>query len=299
MEILSSRLSAKDLKKSYGNFEALKGISFDIEQAGVCAILGQNGAGKTTLIKCALGLEKISAGRLFTMGLQPGKLAAKQQTGVILQDTDLPDTLTVIEHITLFASYYPNPIKVEEAIDLCDLSSFANKRYKQLSGGQKRRVQFALAIIGDPKLVFLDEPTTGLDIDARRNLWAVIRGFSEQGKTIVLTTHYLEEADNLADRIMILNAGKIVSDTSPQTLRSQARGTIIRFESIELGAAFEHLPHVIELKQDGRFTEIRSDNVNATLSKLLSLFPSVRNLSVNQPKLEDIYSELSKQGAKQ
>ncbi|MFT6269934.1 MAG: ABC-2 type transport system ATP-binding protein [Alphaproteobacteria bacterium] len=166
----ASRLVATGLKKSYGNVEALAGLDLNISGAGVFAILGQNGAGKTSLIKCALGLEKISSGYLQTMGHNPGSLKAKQQTGVILQDSDLPESLTVKEHIQLFASYYPAPFSVDQTIDMCDLGRFVHKRYKKLSGGQKRRAQFALAVVGDPQLIFLDEPTTGLDIDARRNL---------------------------------------------------------------------------------------------------------------------------------
>jgi ABC-2 type transport system ATP-binding protein len=286
-------LVAENLRKSYGKVEALKGVDLDISSAGVFAILGQNGAGKTSLIKCALGLEKLSSGYLQTMGHKPGTLAAKQQTGVILQDSDLPESLNVKEHIQLFASYYPNSFSVDQTIDMCDLSSFAHKAYKKLSGGQKRRAQFALAVVGDPQLIFLDEPTTGLDIEARRNLWSVIREFANKGKTIVLTTHYLEEADSLADRIMVMNAGTIVANATPNDIHKEVSGSIIRCQTQLKEDALKTLVGVSKVTISGRFSELRTAAPNETLLELLSLDPKLNNLSVNQPKLEDIFGELT------
>lgn len=291
---MATPLFAKNLKKSYGAVQALKNIDLEIDQAGVYAILGQNGAGKTSLIKCALGLESITSGEMRTLGYKPGSLAAKQKTGVILQDTNLPDALTVKEQIQLFASYYPSAFSVEETIGMCNLSSFVNKKYKALSGGQKRRTQFALAIVGNPQLIFLDEPTTGLDIDARRNLWEVIREFSSKGKTIVLTTHYLEEADSLADRIMVLNGGKIVANSTPSDLHKEVRGTVIRCHTSLSKIQLENLPDVSAVIMSGRFSEIRSNNANITLIHLLKLDAQLTDLTVSQPKLEDIFSELSR-----
>lgn len=289
-------LQAKDLHKSYGKVKAIQGVNFTIDQSGVVAILGQNGAGKTTLIQCALGLEKSSSGKLITLGQDPGHLKAKQQTGVILQDADLPDLLTAREQITLFASYYPKPFSVEEVIALCNLSDFADKRYKKLSGGQKRRVQFALAVIGNPQLIFLDEPTTGLDIDARRNLWQVIRDFAAKGKTIVLTTHYLEEADALADRIMVMNSGKIVADATPEEIHKQVRGTTVRCQTQLSESQLQSITGVVTVNIAGRFSELRCEDVNAALADLLARDPSLTDLTVSQPKLEDIFTQLSETG---
>jgi ABC-2 type transport system ATP-binding protein len=289
----TSRLVAKNLKKSYANVEAIAGINLDISAPGVFAILGQNGAGKTSLIKCALGLEKISSGLLHTMGHKPGALKAKQKTGVILQDSDLPESLTVKEHIQLFASYYPMPFSVNQTIEMCDLGSFAHKRYKKLSGGQKRRAQFALAVVGDPQLIFLDEPTTGLDIEARRNLWSVIREFANKGKTIVLTTHYLEEADNLADRIMVMNAGKIVADATPKDIHKEVSGSIVRCHTNLSPDILQKLAGVSGVVISGRYSELRTTLANQTLVALLSLDPTLSDLSVSQPKLEDIFGELT------
>lgn len=286
-------LVAENLHKSYGNVHALKGVDFKIESPGVYAILGQNGAGKTSLIKCALGLEQANKGSIVTMGHKAGSLAAKQQTGVILQETSLPDLITVKEQIELFASYYPKPLGLSEAIEMCGLESFAHKKYKALSGGQKRRAQFALAIVGNPQLIFLDEPTTGLDIDARRNLWDVIRSFADKGKTIVLTTHYLEEADSLADRIMVLNSGKIVADSTPSDINKEVSGTIVRCHTKLSPEQLKALPDVTMVNMSGRFSEMRTNNANTTLFTLLNQDPTLSDLSVNQPKLEDIFSELS------
>lgn len=286
-------LYTSKLKKSYGDVEAIKGIDINIEGSGVFAVLGQNGAGKTSLIKCALGLEKVSSGDLKIMGNKPGTLKAKRKTGVILQDSDLPDLLTIREQITLFASYYPQPFSVQETIEMCELGDFADRRYKKLSGGQKRRAQFALAIVGNPQLIFLDEPTTGLDIEARKNLWTIIRNFSNQGKTIVLTTHYLEEAESLADRIMIMNSGLIVADASPSQIKAQSKGSVIRLDTKLSNNDIEKVSGVTSVSVSGRFTEINSNEVNKSLIQILSLDPTLTDLSVNQPKLEDVFSQLS------
>ncbi|GAA0856649.1 ABC transporter ATP-binding protein [Aliiglaciecola litoralis] len=296
MSQVTSRLLAKDLKKSYGKVNAINGIDLHIDQAGVFAILGQNGAGKTSFIRCALGLESVTSGSLETMGNKPGSLSAKQQTGVILQDSDLPDSLTIKEQIQLFASYYPNPLSVDDTIAMCELHSFADKGYKKLSGGQKRRAQFALAIVGDPQLIFLDEPTTGLDIDARRRLWSIIREFANKGKTIVLTTHYLEEADNLADRIMVMNAGKIVADSTPEDIHKLVKGSVVRCQTQLSIAQLQSLSGGGSVTVSGRFSEIHTEQVNNTLAQLLSLDPDLQDLTVSQPKLEDIFGQLSQTG---
>ena len=173
------------LTKSYGDVEALRSVSLGIH-SGVTAILGQNGAGKTTLFKCALGLEKPSGGVVEVFGGSPRKHKTRERVGVMLQDTELPDLLTGRELLELFASYYPTPMPSEKVIELAQIDAFADKRYSKLSGGQKRRIQFALAIVGDPDLVFLDEPTTGLDTDARKVLWQVVRDFAKAGRCICL-----------------------------------------------------------------------------------------------------------------
>ncbi len=288
----SSRLVMTDVCKSYGTTQALNQLSLNIEKPGVYAILGHNGAGKTTLINCALGLEKISSGNMTTLGSKPGDIKAKLRTGVILQNSELPDLLTVNEQIELFASYYHTPFSVTEIIDKCDLGDFANKRYKGLSGGQKRRVQFALAVVGNPDLIFLDEPTTGLDIDARKTLWNVIREFANKGKTIILTTHYLEEAENLADRILIMKAGKIVSDTTPQKIHLEAKGSVIQCQTRLPQSSITSLPGVDSVSKKGKFLEIRSSDDTATLRELIAQDPQISSLTVSKPSLENFFAQI-------
>ena len=231
IETISRPLIARNLIKAFGQTKALDGLSLHIPPRKITALLGANGAGKTTLIRSALGLQTTDSGELSVLGGKPGSLAVRRQLGVMLQNSELPDLLTAREMLTQFGSAYPAPLPVDRLIKQCDLSDFADKRYKKLSGGQKRRVQFALALIGDPDMIFLDEPTTGLDGEARRVLWGIVRDLSESGKTVLLTTHYLEEADALADHIIVMAAGRVVAEGPADDIRQQASGALITCET--------------------------------------------------------------------
>jgi len=281
------------LRKKYGKLTALDAVSFSLEHSGVTAILGPNGAGKTTLINCALGLVKKDAGEISVFGHTPGQMKARRKVGVMLQDTELPDLLTGRELLILFASYYPTPLSIADMISLTDTASFIDKPYKKLSGGQKRRIQFAIAIIGDPDLLFLDEPTTGLDIEARKALWETVRAFVAQGKTIVLTTHYLEEADALADRVIVLGQGKIIADASSDDIRNQMSGAIIRCQTALQIESLSKLEGYMEAVSVGRFTDIRTRDSIATLRQLLAQDETLSDLTITRPRLEDIFSELT------
>jgi ABC-2 type transport system ATP-binding protein len=280
------------LSKHYGKVVALDRVSLEID-AGVTAVLGQNGAGKTTLINCALGLTRPSAGDITLFGRAPVQRRSRQRVGVMLQDTELPDLLTGRELITLFASYYPRPLSLDEVIGLTRVGAFLDQRYKKLSGGQKRRVQFALAIVGNPDLVFLDEPTTGLDSEARKALWETVRGFAEDGRSIVLTTHYLEEADALADRVVILKRGEVIVDADAKTLRAELGGSLIRCQTSAGPGAVGRLPGCIQAEHAGRIMNIRTSDPVATLRALFELDESVQDLTVGKPRLEDIFEELN------
>ena len=286
-------LQTDSLHKSYKDIEALMDVSLSIT-SGVTAILGQNGAGKTTLIKCALGLEHPSHGRVEVFGETPNKRSAREHIGVMLQDTELPDLLTGRELLTQFASYYKNPMTSDAAISLAEIGGFADKRYSKLSGGQKRRIQFALSIIGDPELVFLDEPTTGLDIDARKTLWNVVRAFVKDGRSIVLTTHYLEEADALADRIVILADGRIIADGPADQIRRSVSGAVIRCDTHLAPDEIGSLPACTEITTSGRMAEIRTSDTLATLRALLAKDPALRDLTISKPRLDDIFEALTK-----
>ena len=199
----------------YGDVVALDRLSLEIRPGEVLAVLGPNGAGKTTAIGLLLGTLHVQEGAVRVFGSDPGARAVRLRRGAMLQVSGVADTLTVTEHLELFGSYYPTPLPVSRLLAMAGLEALGARRYGRLSGGQKQRVMFALALAGDPELVFLDEPTTGLDVEARRSLWNEIRGLRAAGRTAVLTTHYLEEADALADRIVVVHRGRIVAEGTP------------------------------------------------------------------------------------
>lgn len=286
-------ITATGLTRKFGKTNALAGIDLSIAGSGVTAILGSNGAGKTTFINCSLGLMPISGGGLKVFDKKPGSLSNRRRTGVMLQDAELPDQLTAREHISLFASYYQNPLALEETLKVCDLTSFADKPYSKLSGGQKRRVQFALSIVGQPDLIFLDEPTTGLDAEARRGLWSIINELVDQGRAIILTTHYLEEADALADRIVVFNKGQVIADGTAPEIRDAVGGALIRCVTRLDRRTLETLPAVRSVRQSGRYTEFISADATTTLTALLAADPDISDLTVTKPTLEDAFLDIT------
>ncbi len=284
------------LEKRFGRVIALDGVSLEIGRRGVTAILGANGAGKTTFINCALGLSRPSGGSMRIFGHRPGSLNVRKRTGVMLQDADLPEQLSAREHITLFSSYYPDPMRLDEVIEICKLDDFANKPYRALSGGQKRRVQFALAIAGQPDLIFLDEPTTGLDAEARRGLWQIVTDLTDAGRAIILTTHYLDEADHLSDRIIVFRAGKVIADAAPSEIRATTGGSVIRCRTILGIAALEALPAVVSVRSAGGLVEILSRDSTATMKALLQADPKISELTIYQPTLEEAFLDMTGEG---
>ena len=212
--------SLRGVSKRYGNLVALDGMDLAVHAGEVLALLGPNGAGKSTAISALLGLSAVDSGQVQLFGRPPQELAARRQIGVMLQSAGIPDAIKVGELLELTRSYYPNPRSNEECVALAGLEGLPGRRYGRLSGGQQRRVQFALAVCGNPQLVFLDEPTTGLDIEARQKLWEALRGLIGQGCAIVLTTHYLEEAEALADRALVLNRGRVLAAGSMAEIRN-------------------------------------------------------------------------------
>jgi len=286
------------LRKSYGAVEALRGVSFTVEEGEVFGLLGPNGAGKTTIIEILEGYRKRDAGDVSVLGVDPhgGGRRLRERVGLVLQEAAVPPMLSVTELVELYRGYYPSPRPAAEIIELVGLTEKAGERVRKLSGGQQRRLDVALGLVGDPELIFLDEPTTGFDPSARRAAWEVVRNMRTLGKTILLTTHYMDEAQYLADRICVIAAGKVVAQGTPETLRAGTEQlTHIRFELPD-GVTLAALPIAARL-EDGiaileTATPTRSLNDLTTWAIAHGL--ELPNLEVARPSLEDVYLELTK-----
>src|SRR5271165_5710212 len=229
--------SLEGVNKNYGDIRALRGVDFRVRAGEVVALLGPNGAGKTTAVKLLLGLLQPNSGRARVFGGDPTNPENRMRTGAMLQVGRVPETLRVREHIDLFSTYYEKPMALGEVLAAAGLEKLSDRKFGDLSGGQRQRVLFALAICGDPDLVFLDEPTVGLDVEARRMLWDEIRRMVDRGKTVLLTTHYLQEADALADRVAVINQGEIIAQGTPAEIKAKTAGKRIRcITSLSLAA---------------------------------------------------------------
>jgi ABC-2 type transport system ATP-binding protein len=210
------------VRKAYGDIEALKGLDLTIRPGELVALLGANGAGKTTAVRLLLGLAKPTAGEVRVFGADPRDPVTRERLGAVLQIARVPETLRVREHIDLFSSYYPLPMPMQDVIDAAGLHGLERRKYGELSGGQQKRVLFALGICGNPDLLVLDEPTVGLDVESRRALWKQIRAFIARGKSVLLTTHYLAEAEALADRVVVVHRGLVAAQGTPKEIKGNA-----------------------------------------------------------------------------
>ena len=276
-----SAITVRDLRKSYGAYEALRGVSFEIEEGEVFGLLGPNGAGKTTTIEILEGYRTRDGGEVDVLGFDPERAASvfRERIGVVLQQSQLWPNLTVAETHRMFAGYYEHPRNVDEVIALVGLTEKCDARIKTLSGGQKRRLDLGVALVGDPDLVFLDEPTTGFDPAARRAAWDMIRSLRSLGKTILLTTHYLDEAEQLADRLAVLREGVIIQEGTPAELTGGSSETEVRY------------------RKDGREVVVRTTDPTKLLHQLtaeaLAEGREIEGLSVRRPTLEDVYLSLT------
>ena len=278
----------------YEAVEALSDVTLALEPARVTALLGPNGAGKTTVVRLLTGLARPTRGQARLFGTDPQRLAARRRLGVMLQVGRVPETLTVREHVHLFSSYYPTPLPMGEVLALAGLESVADRRYGRLSGGQQQRVLFALAICGNPALLFLDEPTVGMDVESRRRFWASIRGLAQAGRSILLTTHYLEEADALADRVVVLNHGRIIADGTPASIKQQAAGRQVRCRTRLPNDELAALPGVqrVATEGDGIRLLVCSDSDRAVRA-LLHADDTARDLEIRSAGLEDAFLALT------
>jgi ABC-2 type transport system ATP-binding protein len=295
-------ISVRGLRKRYGRHEAVRGIDLEVRRGEIFAFLGPNGAGKTTTVEILEGFRRADGGSIQVLGSDPWGAPAewRARIGLVLQESQAEPELTVRECLELYAGYYRAPRAVDDTLRLVGLGDRADERAARLSGGQRRRLDVALALIGDPELIFLDEPTTGFDPSARRAAWDVIAGLRELGKTVFLTTHYMEEAERLADRIAIIAAGQIIAEGTPQTLGGgRLGGTSIIF-SLPGDTAAAELPRGlaerVQLHHGGRAV-LSGSSVTADLHALagwaLERGLELDDLEVRRPTLEDVYLKLT------
>jgi ABC-2 type transport system ATP-binding protein len=283
----------ENVNKNYGSVRALCAVNFEVGAGEVVALLGPNGAGKTTAVKLLLGLMPPNSGKVHVFCGDPMSPANRIRTGAMLQVGRVPETLRVSEHIDLFCSYYENPLPRAAILAAAGLEKLSHRKFGDLSGGQKQRVLFALAICGDPDLLFLDEPTVGLDVEARRMLWDEIRALVSRGKTVLLTTHYLQEADALADRVAVINKGQIIAQGTPAEIKGRTAGKKIRcITGLDFGT-LGRLPGVTAVKQDREAVELQVVEAEPALRELLALDPTLSGLEVTSAGLEDAFLALT------
>lgn len=292
------------LTKRYRNgILALDNLSLSLHSGEIVALLGPNGAGKSTAVKLLMGLSSPSAGTVSIFGADPRQASARLRTGVMLQVGRAPDVLRVCEQIELFRGYYTNPMAYADIVKAASLEGIEKRMFGELSGGQKQRVLFALALAGDPDLIFLDEPTVGLDVESRRLMWAQIRSLAARGKTVLLTTHYLEEADALAHRIVVINKGRIVCSGTPAEVKSMGASVpgaatnrslrILRCVTALTEATLLNLRGVTQVSRDGEQTIVTSTHPESTLREMLALDQTLHSLEVQSPALEDAFLALT------
>lgn len=277
---MSAAVAVRDLRKSYGRLEAVRGISFEVQRGEVFGLLGPNGAGKTTTVEILEGHRRRDGGDVDVLGHDPqhGGAAFRRRIGIVLQQSELPPNLTVREVHLMFAGYYGHPRDVDEVIELVGLGDKTRARVKTLSGGQKRRLDLGVALVADPELIFLDEPTTGFDPSARRAAWETIRSLRELGTTILLTTHYLDEAQQLADRVAVIREGAIVQQGTPRELIGGTPLVEIRY------------------REDGNEVVVETNEPTRVLADLTGRAAAegreLDGLEVRRPTLEDVYLDL-------
>ena len=292
-------IEVRGLTKSYEDVQAVRGIDLQVDSGQVFALLGPNGAGKTTTVEIMEGFRDRTAGEVTVLGHDPagGERAFKSRIGIVLQSAGVDPYLTVSETIDLYRGYYPHPRPLDEVIDLVGLREKRDTRVIKLSGGQQRRLDVAVGLAGDPELLFLDEPTTGFDPSARRNAWGVVKNLSDLGKTIFLTTHYMDEAQYLADRVAVIAAGKIVAEGPPSSLGGRdTAATIVRFR---LPEGDHDLPPGIRaaVTSTNGLSQVQTEDPTRTLYELtgwaLELGIRLEGIEVTRPTLEDVYLELT------
>jgi len=290
--------SLDGINKNYGDIRALRGVDFGVHAGEVVALLGPNGAGKTTAVKLLLGLMQPNSGRVRVFGGDPTNPENRMRTGAMLQVGKVPETLRVREHIDLFSTYYEHPMPLAEVLAATGLEKLSDRKFGDLSGGQRQRVLFALAICGDPDLLFLDEPTVGLDVEARRLLWDEIRRMVDRGKTVLLTTHYLQEADALADRVAVINQGEIIAQGTPAEIKAKTSGKRIRCITSLSVASVRQIAGVSDVKEDREALEIHAVEAEPVVRELLARDARLSGLEITSAGLEEAFLALTQDSAR-
>jgi len=281
--------------KRFGEVTAVDGVDLEIARGETVALLGRNGAGKSTTVSLLLGLNEPDTGRVALFGEPPGHSVRRGLVGAMLQEARPVPRVTVGELITFVAGRYPAPMPVERALELAGVAELADRRVDRLSGGQAQRVRFAVALAGDPALIVLDEPTAALDVEARHAFWQAMRAYARRGHTVLFSTHYLEEADAHADRILVIDRGRIVADGSGEELRRAAGGSLVSFDLVPDGAGTEgltRLPGVVSLEVRGHRALLRTEDSDATV-RALAERDAIRGLQVSPASLDDAFLALT------
>ncbi|WP_407542833.1 ABC transporter ATP-binding protein (plasmid) [Deinococcus radiomollis] len=296
----------RGVSKRYGQLHALggpigsspEGVNLELRRGELTALLGPNGAGKSTLIGLMLGLESPSSGSVRVMGGDPRWPQTRTRVGALPQDLSVPAGMTVGELLTLYAALYPRPLAVSTVLELCDLKAQARQRASTLSGGQARRLGFGMSVIGDPDLLFLDEPTVAMDVQSRQVFWAGVGTMQTRGKTIVLTTHYLEEAERVADRVVLLSAGQVIADGTPQQIKAGVRGATVRFVSRLEASVLQALPDVLEVTVSThpggwQRATLRTREPERLLAAVFATGAELSELEVSHATLEEAFLNLT------
>ncbi|HLI18446.1 MAG TPA: ABC transporter ATP-binding protein [Rhodanobacteraceae bacterium] len=283
----------RGVTRRYGTVVALDGIDLEVRQGELLSLLGPNGAGKTTAISLLLGLVRPTSGSAELFGRPPRDVAARRRTGAMLQGAQLGGHARVREMVALYSGYYKNPLPLAETLRLAGLDEAKDRPVAKLSGGQQQRLRFALAICGNPELLFLDEPTAGMDVEARQTLWTAVRKLKQQGRSIVLTTHYLEEADALADRVVVVHHGRVIADGSPADIKRTVAQRRIRCATSLDDGQIVNLPGVMRVERSGERVDIVATQPEATLRRMFELDPDLHDLEVTGARLEEAFLALT------
>ncbi|MEI5584763.1 MULTISPECIES: ABC transporter ATP-binding protein [unclassified Agromyces] len=305
-------IEVRDLRKAYGDVQAVDGVSFEIERGEVFALLGPNGAGKTTVVETIEGHRTADSGEVRVLGHDPARRerALRERIGIVLQEAGFDEDATVVELVRLHRDLYPRRLDADAVIELVGLTAKRSARVRTLSGGQRRRLDLALGLVGDPEVLFLDEPTVGFDPEARRQAWSIIRDLRANGTTVLLTTHYLDEAQHLADRVAVVVAGRLVALGTPEALAARGRATVIEFRSVDAvdaggaeggaggagGGLHRVLGDTAAVERDGALWRVTTDDATAALHAMtgwsLDRQVALDGIEVRRPTLEDAYLEL-------